>query len=121
VFLAVFFVVSQLIQNYTSSTLGVAGGAVAAGLMLFALTPIQKMAERLANAAMPGVSDTPAYREERKKDVYKSALRLALVDRTVTRREEKTLAELAEELGIGAGLALSLREDIEREIGRPVA
>lgn len=110
-FLVAFLVVAQLVQNYTSTTFGVLGGALAAGLALFALRPIERVAERVADAAMPRVRDTEEYRMVRKREVYRAAVESALEDGQVTERERSVLATLADQLGLGAKEAL----DIERE------
>lgn len=117
VFLAVFFVVAQIAQNVLTDSQGLVVGGVAAGLMLFAIHPLQRAAERVADAALPGVKDTPEFRASRKHEVYRSALRLAFADRALSREEERHLADLATELDIAAADAFRLREDVERELG----
>lgn len=115
-FVAVFLVAAQLAQNFFGQAYGWALGGVTAGLLLFALGPIQRAAERVANAAMPHVQNTEEYRRGRKADCYKSAVAMALKDRVVTREEERTLALLADELGISSSRALELREEVERQM-----
>lgn len=117
IFLGVFFVVAQLAQNFLSESMGWAFGGVVAGVLLFAIAPVQRLAERFADAAMPNVADTPEYRSTRKIEVYCSAIRFALADRIVTRDEERHLMQLATELGIPAADAFRLREETERELG----
>lgn len=116
-FLAVFFIVAQLGQNYLTGELGWALGGVAAGLMLFAITPLQKAAERVADVAMPGVKATPQYVASRKEESFRFAVRMAYADRVLSREEERNLANLAADLGIDAARAYAVREEVEREIG----
>lgn len=111
VFLAVFFVVSQLIQNVANAQLGYVAGAVGSGLLLFALAPLQRAAERLSTAALPGVVDSPEYRLVKKREVYRSAVETAMGDGFVTEKERTLLARLADQLG----LTVSETLDIERD------
>ncbi|HLE96634.1 MAG TPA: hypothetical protein VI997_04620 [Candidatus Thermoplasmatota archaeon] len=115
VFLAVFFVVAQLAQTFFTESYGLVVGGVAAGLLLFAIAPLQRMAERVADRAMPGVTDLRALAEASgKEEAYRAALEMALADRVITRHEERALAKLAHELGIPGPRALDLREEAER-------
>lgn len=116
-FVAVFLVVAQLAQNFFGQVYGWALGGVTAGLLLFVLAPIQRVAERIANAAMPGVQDSESWRSNRKADAYRFAVRMALADGVLTREEERGLAVLASELRIDAAQALALREEVEQDLG----
>lgn len=115
VFVAVFLIISQLAQSYLSDSLGWAAGGLAAGLLLIALQPLQRAAERISDAALPHVRDTPAWRDERKAELYRSAVRLAMADHEITRKEEVPLADLATQLGLDPRRALDLRASVERE------
>lgn len=117
ILVAVFFVSAQLAQNFFSTEYGWAWGGAAAGLMLFAIAPLQRVAERVANAAMPGVQDSDQWRSHRKAEVYRTAIRYALADRRLERHEELHLAELATELGFDPAQALQMRMEIEQELG----
>lgn len=61
-FIAVFFVVSEGTATVLSGSLGTLAGLLVTGLLVFALAPLQRSAERLADAALPSVQDTPEYR-----------------------------------------------------------
>lgn len=94
VFLAVFFIVAQLAQNFLSASYGWALGGIAAGLLLFALAPLQRLAERIADAALPGATGTPEYLSFRKLQVYQAALEGAYEDGEVTPKERAMLERL---------------------------
>lgn len=113
VFLGVFFVAAELAQNFLSNEYGWALGGLTAGLLLFAISPIQRVAERVASVAVP----TVLTRDEKKRDLYGLAVSVALADGLVTREEERHLARLAEELHLGHAEALEIRERLEREMG----
>ncbi|HET6404534.1 MAG TPA: hypothetical protein VFH78_07795 [Candidatus Thermoplasmatota archaeon] len=115
VFVAVFFAASQIAQSFLEDTLGWAMGGLIAGLLLFAIAPLQRMADRVAAAALPDVrEDLPADRRMR---FYRLAVTMALSDGALTRAEEQHLAQLAEELGLRHTEALAVRQDVERELG----
>ena len=108
--LAVLFIVAQVAQNFFSAKYGLLMGGVLAGAFVFAASPIQRAIERVSspsntNTAEPGAAMA----------AYKAALRAAMRDGTLTRREERYLAEVAVALGISSIQALDLRDDVERE------
>lgn len=122
VFLAVLFVVANIAQNYLGGTYGIWVGGAAAGMLFFAMSPIQRAAERLSEKAVPiaaaaGVA-VPSSTASNSDDLYRRALRLALSDRRLTTDEELTLAELSEHFGLGHRRALELRHDVDRELVR---
>lgn len=121
VFIAVFFVASETAQQFFGDSLGgTYVGIAAAGMLVFALAPLQRAAERIAEKAVPvagvpvpvAAADGRADREES----YRRALRIALRDRALSREEEVHLHEVAEHMGIGAGRAMALRVGVEREL-----
>lgn len=114
-FLAVFFVVAQLAQNFLSATYGWSLGGVAAGLLLFAITPIQKAAERLSDKAMPRVRPRdPAYVLSKKRDAYRHVYEAAWSDGRLTSKDARLLAEFK----VALGLADEEYAAIEREWSR---
>jgi hypothetical protein len=116
-FIVAFLIVSQLVQNITSQFFGYMGGAVAAGLLLFALHPLQRAADRMANAAMPRVKETPDYIDARKAAVYSAALEGGLQDGTITATERAMLTALQLELGIANADARALEARVRTVMG----
>lgn len=116
VFLAVFFVVAQLAQNFLSDQYGWALGGAGAGLLLFLLAPIQRAAERLSDKAMPGVQEKdPAYVRAKKRETYRSAYAAAWSDGTMTQKDMRMLQQVREALGLPDKDVLA----VEREWSRP--
>lgn len=115
VFLAVFFVVSQIAQN-TLSDYGTLLGGAAAGLLLFAIAPLQRAAERVADAAVPLAGEAPVARG--KEDSFRAALRLAMKDGRLAATEQREMAVLAEDLRIPARRAFELVDEVAAERGR---
>lgn len=105
-------IVAELAQIWVSSTLGVVAGLAAALLLLVVKRPLERFAERVANAAMPGVDNTREWREARAAELYRTAVRLALADGTVNAEEESQLETFAKQLGLEAARAIELRLDV---------
>lgn len=117
-FLAVFLVAAQLIEQFTSGAFGLVGGAIVAGLMLFALHPLQRAAERVADVAVPGVAPTPAYLAFKKLEVYRAQVEASLADDgRIDERERRFLDRLRANLSIAAEDAAAIEDEATR--GRP--
>lgn len=112
IFIAVFFAVSELaaafFEDRTGSTLV---GIGAASLLVFVIAPLQRLAERVSDAAMPSVENTPEYRAHRKFEVYKASVASAAEDGVITGRERAVLDTLQRELGITATDAQALERE----------
>lgn len=118
-FVVVFFVASegaQLLFGADDQWLGL----VAAGALVFALAPLQRAADRLAERAVP--SPEPAGARPLAAvsapglAAYRAAVRAARNDGAVNEAEEHHLAEVAQHLGIGALDALRIRREVEVEV-----
>jgi hypothetical protein len=110
---AVFLVVEQLAQNLASAQFGVVAGAAAAGLLLFAFRPMQRLAERAADRALPHVRDDDAYRTFKKMEVYKAAFESS-IEGGISPKERRMLDALRTKLDIGIGAARALEDDAAR-------
>lgn len=114
VFIAVFFIASEAAQQFFGETLGSTYvGIAAAGLLVFAMAPLQRAAERLAEKAVP--LSTPISSGTPRESAYRAAARRYLRDGKLSREEERELAHLAGEMGIHAGRALEIRHEVEDE------
>lgn len=112
-FVAVFVVASELAQTLVSDTAGPYLGVFAAGTLVFAMAPLQRVAERIATSAVPLAADASSAVTERT-EAYRSAVAMALADGVLTRDEERHLAKLATALRLGHEEALTIREGVER-------
>lgn len=92
-------------------------GLIAAGALVFAMAPLQRAAERLAEKAIP--SANPASPSEGRGEAsYRKAVRLAIRDRRLTREEEAHLHELARDMGIDGARAHAILIEVEQESAR---
>jgi hypothetical protein len=118
IFIGVFFVVTQVAQNYLQQY-GVLAGGVAAGLLLFAVTPLQRVAERVANVAMPGTKSVPEMSQGERASAYKQAALAAWRDGSVSRDERFMLDEMRAALGLPDDVAMRLEGEAARAPQRP--
>ncbi|MFA5944191.1 MAG: hypothetical protein WC876_06970 [Candidatus Thermoplasmatota archaeon] len=116
VFLAVFFVVSQLAQNFLSTTGGLVAGGVVTGLVLFAINPLQHWADRLAHRAVPGAHVRKGSHAERVQ-IYREQLEVAWSDGRLTAKERLLFARLQERLGLSAAEATRLETEVLSALG----
>lgn len=118
---ATFFIVGQLIENFAFSVVGgaqswlLAAGFVA--LMTIGYQPLQRVAHRFAEAAMPKVENNPSYTAYRRLQMYESALAAAWEDGVLTRVERIRLDSLRQKLGIPLTDASALEADFARRTG----
>ena len=132
VFIAVFFIVTELLQDIIGGTYGVVAGIGAAGLLSFALSPLQRMSERAADAAMPNVrAKDPAYLLHQKRETYRDALLVAWSDGQISAKEMRMLFRLRQSLGLPARDIAELEREVTlgavtsarpgRRLSKPVA
>lgn len=111
-FVGVFFVVSEGAQSVFATTanselLGIA----AAGLLVFALAPLQQAAERLASAAVPGAKPVGEMTRDERGEVYRAMARAAWQDGALDRSERALLLELRNRLGLSGAEAERLEAE----------
>lgn len=111
IFVAVFFLVFGLAELYLSRMLGGLLGLLCTSALVFFLDPLQRAAERLSDAAMPGTRDTPEYEAFRKLQVYEATLHASIDHGELPLHRRTVLDTLIESLGIDPAIARRLEED----------
>lgn len=113
VFLAVFFVVSEgaaaAFEDWSGS---VYLGIGAAALLLFAIAPLQRLADRVAGAAVPGVRPVDELDRAERLAIYRDQVRFAWADQALSQDERAMLARLRERLGLSAEDAMAVEERV---------
>lgn len=104
---------------FFAGSLGPVMGLGKAGLLVFAIAPLQRVAERVADAALPGVRGSPEYDTFRKLEIDRAALESAAEDGETTPKERAVLATLRKQLSVGAEDASTLEADVLRREGSP--
>lgn len=109
---AIAYVISEAAERLVSAELGSTVGILAAALVVFFLTPLQRFAERVADSAMPNTRNTPEYVAFRKMQVYEEAVTEAHLEGGISAKERALLGKLRESLGISAADAESIEEAV---------
>lgn len=112
---AVIFLVSEGAEQFLSEELGNVAGLLAAAVLVFFLAPLQNLSERFASMAMPNTTDTPEYIAYRKMQVYEEAVREALAEGGISRKERVLLERLRDSLGISEIDARAIDRDLAGE------
>ncbi|MGQ0537279.1 MAG: hypothetical protein ACT4PT_14550, partial [Methanobacteriota archaeon] len=86
-FIAVSFVVSESASTFFAGSVGPYLGIAAAGLLVFAFAPLQHLAQRVADKAMPGVKAVGEMNSEERAAAYREMLRVAWRDGNVDKSE----------------------------------
>lgn len=111
-FLLVFVAVAEIAQNFLSQEYGIAAGGIVAALLLVAIRPLERAADRVAHAAMPSATGSPEYMAYKKLEVYRAAVESAIeLDGRIDERERSKLEKLAGKLGVRPEDATAVQRD----------
>lgn len=116
VFVAVFFTVSEVAQTFLSSELGPYVGIVATGILVLAMHPLQNLAERLAQRALPHARPVGELSASEKLELYREQLCLAWQDGAIRPKERLMLETLRERLGLPFEVASRLEVEAARVV-----
>ncbi|MGQ0536319.1 MAG: hypothetical protein ACT4PT_09625 [Methanobacteriota archaeon] len=111
-FVGVFFVVSESASTFFAGSVGPYLGIAAAGLLVFAIAPLQHLAQRVADKAMPGVKSVAEMDPVERARVYREACARAWADGSVSREERGMLQQLRASLNLDGETALRIEEDV---------
>jgi hypothetical protein len=100
IFLAVFFVTNQVAQNFLSAKYGVVAGGVSAGLLLFALSPLERLGHRVADAVGPKAKPAKGLDHKERLQLYQEQAALVWSDGLMGRKEARLLEKLRSRLGL---------------------
>lgn len=99
-FLALFFSVSKIAENYFSENESLLVGGVTAGLALLALSPLEKLGRRVADMLMPHAAPVAKMPEPQRIELFREQTRLIWSDGMMGRKERLVLDQLRDRLGI---------------------
>ncbi len=120
--IATVYFTTEAADRLLSDQLGAWPGLIAAALIVFFLAPLQRIAERVANRAMPQTTNTPEYLAYRKLQVYEAALTEALGGDGISQKERALLTRLRESLGVSVEDARAMEDDLQaRNVGTSAA
>lgn len=116
IFVSAFFVASEVTQQFVGERAGPYVGIVAAGALLLAIQPVQRLAHRAADAAMPGVTGSAEYVAARKLHVYRAAVEGAYEDGTLGAKERGMLTRLAAELELDPREMVAVEDEVRSSL-----
>jgi hypothetical protein len=120
ILLAIFFgivlAVQQLLENYVAQILGSAIGIIVGAIIILTSLPLQRMADDAARRVFKGASNTEAYLNWKRMEIYKAALIGALEDQEITPLEKRMLEALRKKLDLTSSDADQLMRDLRSEM-----
>lgn len=112
IFIAVFFVVGVVAENFLTDRYGWAIGGIGAGLLLFAIAPLQNLGQRVAESAMPNTKPLADRSTREREAMFSTMLQEAWADGHLSRAERRVLEVAREKLGVSVerahGIELAL-------------
>lgn len=122
-FVAVFFVASETAEGIVADNVGALFGLGAAAVLTMAQGPLQRWAERVSDAIMPGVQAPEHLRRDQRRGLYLDQARALLEDGAVSARDRRVLEVARDRLGLTREEAAMLERAALRELqdARPAA
>ncbi len=110
IFVAVFVGVQTIVSEFAASSWGLAAAGLAAGGLFFALGPLQKLAERAADLAIPAGRDGTKMSSREREAFYREQIEIAYSDGSVGTKERQVLKSVRHRLGLSASRALEIED-----------
>lgn len=111
--LAAFFVATEVANNFLQVSGGWIFGSIAAGIMLFAASPLQRAAERWTQLPQGRPTpDAPNARGFDAAELYRDHLRVIWADGNVSTKERALLRQLRDRLGLSPADAERLEDEV---------
>ncbi len=117
IFVATFFVVSELVASVLSARMGAALGILTTGALVFAIAPLQRFGERVANHAFPGVKPISERDHGERLAMYTDLVEAAWSDGHLTPSEARVLETARSQLGIAAEDVLRIERGVHAQTG----
>lgn len=111
ILVAVAFVSVEVLANFLSDRISLAVGMGAAAVLLLALHPLQRFADRLSKETVPAGRPVAEMTQPERLRIYREQAELAWMDGNLQRKERLLLDRLRERLG----LSLSEAAELERQ------
>lgn len=116
-FIVAFFAVGEGAEALVSDAIGPYAGLAAAGLLTLGLAPLERFGKRIANRLVPEHTDSEDHERARRLEVYRATYEEATVDGELTDRERRTLASLADQLGLSEAEIGLVEDEVTQERG----
>lgn len=114
--LVVVLAAAKVAEFYLNKTYGFVAGGIAAGVMLFLVPRLNKIGDKVANAALPNTTGTAEYVANRKLEVYRAAVETAWEDGNLSHGDRAILDRLREKLEITGAEAFEVESSVVRSM-----
>ncbi|HUR24464.1 MAG TPA: hypothetical protein VM327_00425 [Candidatus Thermoplasmatota archaeon] len=121
IFVIAVFIAFQIAQQYLNRTYGIVASGMVTGTLLFLSPRLNKLADKVSDKALPGVSGSSDYLAYKKLEVYRAALEGAVETGTVSTRERAMLERMRVKLGLAQGDVAALEAEVQAEVATPPA
>jgi peptidoglycan/LPS O-acetylase OafA/YrhL len=111
IFLLVFFTVANVAENALDEKFGLLFGGIATGLLFFALNPLERFGQRIADAAVPHKKGPQEMAKDDRLRLYEDQARLVWADGTMGRKERALLDQLRQHLHLDAETAARIEHE----------
>lgn len=101
-FIAAALVGAQLAENFLNTQYNWVVGSLTAGLLAFAVKPLQSIAERVADRALPSTKGASRLTDPERIVAYQRNVEIAWADGTIGKKERQLLRNMREYLGVSA-------------------
>ena len=115
-FVAAFFIGTELTKNYFETRFDSVVGILAAGLLLLALHPLQRLADRLARVAVPHATPVGALSHPEHLALYKEQVQIAWADGTLSAKERRMLDRTRDRLHISLEESMRVENAVVRSL-----
>jgi hypothetical protein len=116
IFVIAVFIAFQIASQYLNRNYGFVASGVTTGLLLFLSPRLNKLADRVSDAALPDVQPTSEYLAFKKLEVYRAAVESAVEGGGLGSGPERAMLD---RLGAKLGLAAADAKAIEAEFALP--
>lgn len=113
-FVAIFFVASEAAETFFTDAIGPYAGLVAAGLLVLAIAPLERLGRKVASGVVDEPVDEEEYEKYRKLEVYRATYEEVTADEQLSERDRRTLDAMAANLG----LSEEERRFVEEQVGQ---
>lgn len=114
-FVAVFFVAGEFAETFFGDVFGPYVGVLAAGVLVFFLAPLQQLAERVSDAAVPEAKDSEQMTSEERLELFRDQLRFAWADGKLDKKERRRMESLRNRLDLPEDEAYRIEAELLKE------
>ncbi|MBI2076792.1 MAG: hypothetical protein HYT80_00265, partial [Euryarchaeota archaeon] len=107
---------TELTKNYFETRFDSIVGIAAAAVLLLALHPLQRLADRLSRAAVPNAKPLAAMSHPEHLALYKEQVQIAWADGTMSAKERRMLDRTRERLAISLEESMRVENAVVRSL-----